>query len=175
MGAVTADSRYPAHWEADVLLRDGRPAHLRPIRADDADGLVEFHKSLSPETIYYRFFAPYPELSERDIERFTQVDYLDRVALVITQSGLIIGVGRYDRISDHEAEIAFTVREALGWATQGGARALGLASKTGRIEAGYAADLTVLDLRDAVRAQGDAQRVAARHLSRSPGAAGLRA
>ncbi len=111
VGAVTADSRYPAHWEADVLLRDGRPAHLRPIRADDADGLVEFHKSLSPETIYYRFFAPYPELSERDIERFTQVDYLDRVALVITQSGLIIGVGRYDRISDHEAEIAFTVRD----------------------------------------------------------------
>ena len=36
---------------------------------------------------------------------------LDRVALVITQSGLIIGVGRYDRISDHEAEIAFTVRD----------------------------------------------------------------
>lgn len=108
---MTQESGYPAHWEADVLLRDGRPAHLRPIRADDADGLVEFHKSLSPETIYYRFFAPYPELSERDVDRFTQVDYADRVGLVITQSGEIIGIGRYDRISDHEAEIAFTVRD----------------------------------------------------------------
>jgi len=42
--------------------------------------------------------------------------------------------------------------EALGWATEGGARAMGLAGKTGRIEAGYAADLTVLDLRGAARA-----------------------
>ena len=26
---------YPAHWEADVVLRDGRPCHLRPITPDD--------------------------------------------------------------------------------------------------------------------------------------------
>ena len=28
---------YPAHWEADVVLRDGSVAHLRPIRPEDAD------------------------------------------------------------------------------------------------------------------------------------------
>ena len=32
---------YPAHWEADVLLRDGRTAHLRPIRPEDKERLVE--------------------------------------------------------------------------------------------------------------------------------------
>lgn len=105
------EAGYPQHWEADVLLRDGRPCHLRPIRADDAPALVDFHSSLSAKTIYYRFFAPYPELSERDVERFTHVDYHDRVALVATQSGEMIGVGRYDRISEGEAEIAFTVRD----------------------------------------------------------------
>ena len=28
---------YPAHWEADVLLLDGRTARVRPTRATDAD------------------------------------------------------------------------------------------------------------------------------------------
>src|SRR5699024_1869389 len=54
---------YPNHWEADVVLTDGGTAHLRPITPDDADLLREFHSRLSPETIYYRFFAPYPRLS----------------------------------------------------------------------------------------------------------------
>ena len=31
---------YPAHWEADVVLRDGGTAHLRPIRPYDAERLV---------------------------------------------------------------------------------------------------------------------------------------
>ena len=53
-------SPYPPHWEADVVLRDGSTAHLRPIRPDDADRLRDFHGALSPETVYFRFFAPYP-------------------------------------------------------------------------------------------------------------------
>ncbi|MCB0916044.1 MAG: GNAT family N-acetyltransferase [Actinobacteria bacterium] len=102
---------YPEDLQADVLLRDGRPCHLRPITPQDAPALAEFHRSLSPETVYLRFFAPYPELSERDLERFTHVDYVDRMALVATQHGSIVGVGRYDRIDDHSAEIAFTIRD----------------------------------------------------------------
>jgi acyl-CoA synthetase (NDP forming)/RimJ/RimL family protein N-acetyltransferase len=102
---------YPEHLEADVLLRDGRPCHMRPIRPDDAPALAEFHLSLSAETVYYRFFAPYPELSERDLERFTKVDYVDRLALIATQQQEIVGVGRYDRVDPHSAEIAFTIRD----------------------------------------------------------------
>lgn len=105
------DAAYPSEWEADVLLGDGRPCHIRPITPADAPALTEFHAALSAETIYYRYFAPYPELSERDLERFTHVDYHDRVALVATQSGQIVGVGRFDRIDEHTAEVAFTVRD----------------------------------------------------------------
>lgn len=108
---MTRPEGYPEHLEADVLLRDGRPCHMRPIRPDDAEALVEFHRSLSAETVYFRFFAPYPELSERDVERFTNVDYQDRLALVATQHGGFIGVGRYDRVDQHSAEIAFTIRD----------------------------------------------------------------
>jgi acyl-CoA synthetase (NDP forming)/RimJ/RimL family protein N-acetyltransferase len=103
---------YPTRWEADVVLRDGGTAHVRPITPEDADRLRAFHASLSPETVYFRFFAPYPQLTERDVRRFTHVDHDARVALVATVGEDVIGVVRYDRIDDEEAEVAFVVRDA---------------------------------------------------------------
>ena len=103
---------YPTEWEADVLLTDGGVAQLRPIRPNDAQLLVQFYDRVSPESKYLRFFAPYPRLSARDVARFTQVDYIDRVALIITLGEQMIGVGRYDRIDDDEAEVAFLVEDA---------------------------------------------------------------
>ncbi len=102
---------YPAHWEADVVLRDGGIAHLRPIRPDDADAVQRFHLAQSAESIYLRFFAPVPRLSERDLRRFTVVDHVDRVALVITIGDEIAGIGRYDKISEDSAEVAFNISD----------------------------------------------------------------
>jgi acyl-CoA synthetase (NDP forming)/GNAT superfamily N-acetyltransferase len=106
---------YPLHWEADVVLRDGSTAHLRPIRPDDDERLRAFHDSLSAQTVYFRFFAPYPALTQRDVERFTQVDHHDRVALVATVHDEIVGVTRYDRQAGRpgDAEVAFTVRDTF--------------------------------------------------------------
>ncbi len=104
---------YPAHWEADVLLLDGGTARLRPIHPEDADALVQFYARVSPESKYMRFFAPYPELSQRDVRHFTTVDYADRTALVVTVGPHIIAVGRYDAIDDarRQAEVAFLVED----------------------------------------------------------------
>jgi acyl-CoA synthetase (NDP forming)/RimJ/RimL family protein N-acetyltransferase len=104
----------PRHWEADVLLRDGRTAHIRPIRAEDASLLVDFYARVSDQSKYYRFFSPMPTLSERDVKRFTQVDHDRRVALVMVLGGRIIAVGRYeaDPASDEpEAEVSFLVED----------------------------------------------------------------
>src|SRR6478735_2464138 len=101
----------PVEWEADVVLRDGTVAHVRPITPDDAEGIRHFHSLQSAESIYLRFFAPLRELSERDIYRFTHVDYRDRVALVATLDGEIIGIGRYDRIDPGSAEVAFNISD----------------------------------------------------------------
>jgi acyl-CoA synthetase (NDP forming)/RimJ/RimL family protein N-acetyltransferase len=109
--STTTPVGYPAQWEADVVLRDGSTCHLRPIRPDDADRLVVFHSRLSEETVYYRYFAPYPRLSDRDLARFTHVDYSDRVALVATVRDEIIGVVRYDRLAPTDAEVAFVIRD----------------------------------------------------------------
>lgn len=119
MSITTPTASYPRHWEADVLLRDGHVAHLRPIHAEDRDLLVEFYKEVSAESKYLRFFAPMPELSERDQLRFTNVDHRNRVAFVLTVAGKMIAVGRFDRIpadqsteDDVEAEVAFLVQDA---------------------------------------------------------------
>ncbi|THJ04799.1 GNAT family N-acetyltransferase [Nocardioides sp.] len=101
----------PAHWEGDVLLRDGRTAHIRPIHPDDEQLLVEFYSRVSDQSKYYRFFSPMPTLSERDVRRFTHVDHRDRVALVMILQGRMIAVGRYDVIEASEAEVAFLVED----------------------------------------------------------------
>ncbi|MEO6020602.1 MAG: GNAT family N-acetyltransferase [Knoellia sp.] len=102
---------YPAQWEADVVLRDGSVGHLRPIRPSDEEGLRTFHARQSDESIYLRFFAPLRRLSDKDVHRFSHVDYEDRVALVITVRDDIIGIGRYDRIDPGSAEVAFNVSD----------------------------------------------------------------
>ena len=101
----------PTHWEADVLLRDGRTAHIRPIRADDEQLMVEFYSRVSDESKYYRFFSPMPRLSERDVRRFTHVDHRERVALVMLLGGQMIAVGRFDVVRPSEAEVAFLVED----------------------------------------------------------------
>lgn len=103
---------YPAHWEADVVLRDGIPMHIRPIRPEDAPALQEMHQRQSPLSQYYRFFAPMERLSDKDLHRFTHVDHSDRVALVLTSEDRILAVGRYDRIEPDVAEVAFYVADS---------------------------------------------------------------
>lgn len=103
---------YPAHWEADVVLRDGRTAHLRPIMPEDAEGLVEFYAEVSDQSKYFRFFAPMPQLSEKDVRRFTQVDHHDRVAFVLTVAEKITAIASYELIEQGEAEVAFLVQDA---------------------------------------------------------------
>ncbi|MEV0094491.1 GNAT family N-acetyltransferase [Streptomyces sp. NPDC050738] len=109
---MNPDLAYPAHWEADVVLRDGGTARIRPIAPDDAERLVSFYEQVSDESKYYRFFAPYPRLSDKDVHRFTHHDYVDRVGLAVTIGGEFIATVRYDRIGEGEAEVAFLVQDA---------------------------------------------------------------
>ncbi|MEI2712884.1 MAG: GNAT family N-acetyltransferase [Nocardioides sp.] len=102
----------PRHWEADVLLRDGGVAHIRPIRPDDEALLVAMYARVSDRSKYFRFFAPMPELSAKDRYRFTHVDHRERVALIMLLGGEMIGVGRYEQVTPGEAEVAFLVQDS---------------------------------------------------------------
>ncbi|MFI5808050.1 GNAT family N-acetyltransferase [Streptomyces sp. NPDC051561] len=116
------DHVYPDHWEADVVLRDGGTARIRPITTEDAERLVSFYEQVSDESKYYRFFAPYPRLSAKDVHRFTHHDFVDRVGLAVTVGGEFIATVRFDRINADglpasgpgadQAEVAFLVQDA---------------------------------------------------------------
>ena len=111
-GGEETGPSYPAHWEADIALRDGSAAHLRPILPSDAEALQEFHQRQSEQSRYLRFFAPMPRLSSRDLDRFTHVDHVDRVAFIVLVGQEIVAVARYDRVEPRTAEIAFNVSDS---------------------------------------------------------------
>jgi acyl-CoA synthetase (NDP forming)/RimJ/RimL family protein N-acetyltransferase len=106
------DAVYPDYWEADVVLRDGGTAHLRPITPADAPAVQAFHMAQSRNSVYLRFFTYKAKLTDKELRRFTEVDHRDRVAFVITTGGEILGIGRYDRLDDRiEAEVAFNISD----------------------------------------------------------------
>ncbi len=119
-GQPAADAAAPFHWEADIVLRDGGTARVRPIRPDDADRLVAFYAGVSDRSKYFRFFAPYPRLSERDVRHFTHHDYVNRVGLAALVRDEFIATVRFDRIDENgrpsgsgtDAEVAFLVQDA---------------------------------------------------------------
>lgn len=105
-------AEYPSEWESDIVLTDGGTVRLRPVRPDDDAGLLGLYERLSDESIYLRFFSPVPRPTARQLERLSHVDYRDRMALVAVLGDDIVAVARYDRVSEDEAEVAFTVEDS---------------------------------------------------------------
>ena len=99
----------PSHWEFDVVLADGGTVHIRPIAPTDAERYAALFHRLSAEARYYRFLGPKADLTPAEIERFTTVDFHDRVALAALVGDEMIAVVRYDRVPDGVAEVAVTI------------------------------------------------------------------
>jgi GNAT superfamily N-acetyltransferase len=116
-----------------VELPDGSSIAYHAIAPDNASALQRFHHRLSKRSIYLRFFAAKPELSDREAGYFTNVDGINRFALVALDPERpeeIIGVVSFDREGTTErAEYAAEVEDR--W--QG--RGLGLALTRHLIEA----------------------------------------
>ena len=102
---------YPAQWASDVVLADGGTVHLRPICADDDDGLLALYERVSDESVYLRFFSPVPRVAAAQLVRLKSIDYRDHMAFVAVLGDDLVAVARYDRTSDGTAEVAFTVRD----------------------------------------------------------------
>ncbi|MBW4030754.1 MAG: GNAT family N-acetyltransferase [Acidobacteria bacterium] len=109
------DVAYPAELERELAGIVERHLRLRPVRSDDAERLVAFHSRLSPGSIYRRYFAVRPLLTAQEVSHLTQVDYVDRLALVVVDAGAgdaIVAIGRYERIpATTTGEVAFVVRD----------------------------------------------------------------
>jgi GNAT superfamily N-acetyltransferase len=95
-----------------IELFDGSEAVIRPISPADAEALRRFHAHLSARSIQMRYFYPHMELRPDEVAHLTQVDGVDRVALVVERCRELVAVGRYDRLEDRTAaEVAFVVAD----------------------------------------------------------------
>jgi acetate---CoA ligase (ADP-forming) len=110
--ARSATARYPVEREADVVLRDGSTAHVRPVRLSDQLAIRAFLDGISPESIAFRFFGA------ANLDWVTawslDVDYADRFALVAETGSpsQIIAHAAYVRMDSERAEVAFLVANA---------------------------------------------------------------
>jgi RimJ/RimL family protein N-acetyltransferase len=124
-----------------VELLDATSVAYHAIAPENASALQRFHHRLSERSIYLRFFAAKPELSDRKAGYFTNVDGINRFALVAVDPERpkeIIGVVSFDREGTTErAEYAAAVEDR--W--QG--RGLGLALTRRLIDAALKRDIRV--------------------------------
>ena len=101
---------------SDVILRDGRTLRLRPPRREDAEGLLDFFRGLSEQSLYLRFHG-FPNLVEAIVEPMLEPDWEERGALLGTLADedgeRVVAVANYVRLRDPAlAEAAFAVADA---------------------------------------------------------------
>jgi len=124
-----------------VELLDGTSVPYHAIAPENASALQRFHHRLSERSIYLRFFAAKPELSDREAVYFTNLDKINRFALVAVDPKRpeeIVGVVSFDREGTTErAEYAAEVEDS--W--QG--RGLGLALTRRLVEAALKRDVSI--------------------------------
>ncbi len=103
------------------MLGDGSTAFIRPLVPADQADLLAFHEGQSRESVYKRYFSPKPTLSASELDHFTIVDMVDRVALAVEVHDEFAGWCSYERWPGRdEAEAAFMVDDryhGLGIAT----------------------------------------------------------
>ena len=107
-------STYPAHREADVALRDGSTAHIRPVRSEDREALLEFLRNLSLDSVSLRFFSGAID-NERVASWMVDLDYRDRFGIVATvgPSHRIAAHVSYVRTDPDRAEVGLEVADAF--------------------------------------------------------------
>jgi len=114
---------YPSQYSTAFTLRDGASVVIRPIRPEDEPLLMEFHATLSNQSVYLRYFHGMKLAVRTAHERLAQmcfIDYDRQIALVAesndSEPGLrsILGVARlYKSRGGNDAECAFLVSDAL--------------------------------------------------------------
>jgi acetyltransferase len=118
---------YPTQYVRAWNLADGTPVTIRPIRPEDEPLMIDFHKSLSEETIHLRYFGFLTAETLITNERLARIcfsDYDREIALVVERiepvldQRQIIAVARL--IKDHvanEAELAIVISD--DWQSKG--------------------------------------------------------
>lgn len=112
---------YPTQYVGQWTMKDSTPVTIRPIRPEDEPLMVQFHQTLSEESVYFRYFHLI-KLSQRIThERLTRICFIDydrEIALVTeyqnpqTAAREILAVGRLSKLhGTNQAEFAILVSD----------------------------------------------------------------
>ncbi|HEY8743004.1 MAG TPA: bifunctional acetate--CoA ligase family protein/GNAT family N-acetyltransferase, partial [Chloroflexota bacterium] len=112
---------YPLQYVQPWRRSDGRDVLIRPIRPEDEPLLVAFHRSLSEESVYLRYFHSVnleQRIAHDRLIHRCAIDYDREMALVAEESAAtggptLLGVGRWTRAhAAPEAEFALVVSDS---------------------------------------------------------------
>jgi acetyl coenzyme A synthetase (ADP forming)-like protein len=108
---------YPAHREADVVLRDGSTVRVRPAGPEDAQAVERLLSGLSDRSRWLRFFSGAPNI-DKAVRWATELDYDRRYGLVAVtggSDGRVVGHIGFEREPDRpeRAEVAMEVADAM--------------------------------------------------------------
>ena len=117
----TAVCPYPRQYVTPWQLNDGTSITIRPIRPEDEPLIVQFHQTLSEESVYLRYFS-LMKLSRRiahdRLTRICFIDYDREMALVAdykdpqTGEHEILGVARLSKMHGiNEGEFAMLISD----------------------------------------------------------------
>ena len=115
---------YPRKYVAKRTLKNGVQVTFRPIKPEDEHRFNKLFKSLSEESVRFRFFETIKEMSHDTLSRYCNLDYDREIAIVaeLQNDSRIIGVVRLILDSDGKnGEFAIMVSDS--W------HGLGLGSK----------------------------------------------
>jgi acetyl coenzyme A synthetase (ADP forming)-like protein len=103
---------YPAHREAEVVLRDGSTVHIRPLRPDDGERLESLFAALSDQSRAFRFFSSGIDVA-KEAAREARVDYVRSYGLLALTGPQerVAGHAYYVASDDQTAEVAFAIAD----------------------------------------------------------------
>lgn len=112
---------YPLQYVSAWTMKNGSEVTIRPIRPEDEPAMVNFHKLLSDETVYLRYFHMAKldtRIAHERLVRKCFIDYDREMAVIAeltgsaSQGSTIMGVGRLSRRPlSEEAELAVVVAD----------------------------------------------------------------
>ena len=113
---------YPKELEHYNTLRDGTEIFFRPVKPTDEAALSEMLYSLSTSSVRKRFFTHTQTFPHKDVQRLTNLDYKNELAIVGVvpgpSGGDIVAIAQYFLDpKTQSAEVAFIVQDE--WQAKG--------------------------------------------------------